>query len=633
MSIFDYPRINVYGTIRLNPGTANNDDYAASATLPASWGPFAGEALGLIDSKQVKARTYGQSDADFLQWAQKAQPFDTANGTQEIIPAEWNFYGDMSSQNVTTNGQSSIRVVGVQVGDSGVDLDGCIGADLDYSGSITDINPEGSPPATQFFFDQIALGPSGSPLIQAELSKGTGQWINFYRNVNIVADGGAGSYVYHALRGAKVNIPGWEKLGAVGVVFRYYLYRAQLVNPDGATNAGIEKLYESEETNPKDLEIVGTFTPLYADETITAAPTGRLLTHDVPNITTPTSHNNGGGKVALGPGVLHRQGDRLTADLSGTFPDNYDPKSGANPKFDFGPAQLVAVNGTEQATVGPVPYQDTDAGNAAGWLFDFDLSNSDAKQLVDKAGTTFKLVSENFGDVLEEADYYFVSNQQAVYAQQHGPGDSFYNEGSNEPATIAVFHRGEELTAENCPPITVWEYRSVPLQSPGDAVAISTSFLPGQKLQVDTDKPGNRLLTFTIGDAARPPKSYSTFMNPPWVTNAPQISIRILPNEDYDRYFVDPSSDKPVGNGQLTFDIVYEHVLQVYYLLYPTMNFLPLNSPVAVGRHAKVIIERTDPKLWMSTGYMPRTRDLSDSRRRLLQAWCRKVLQEQASSS
>ena len=29
MSIFDYPRINFKGTIQLNPGTANNDDYAA----------------------------------------------------------------------------------------------------------------------------------------------------------------------------------------------------------------------------------------------------------------------------------------------------------------------------------------------------------------------------------------------------------------------------------------------------------------------------------------------------------------------------------------------------------------------------------------------------------------------------
>ena len=27
MSLFDYPRINFKGTIQLNPGTANNDDF------------------------------------------------------------------------------------------------------------------------------------------------------------------------------------------------------------------------------------------------------------------------------------------------------------------------------------------------------------------------------------------------------------------------------------------------------------------------------------------------------------------------------------------------------------------------------------------------------------------------------
>ena len=28
MSLFDYPQFNFKGTIQLNPGTANNDDYA-----------------------------------------------------------------------------------------------------------------------------------------------------------------------------------------------------------------------------------------------------------------------------------------------------------------------------------------------------------------------------------------------------------------------------------------------------------------------------------------------------------------------------------------------------------------------------------------------------------------------------
>ena len=82
-----------------------------------------------------------------------------------------------------------------------------------------------------------------------------------------------------------------------------------------------------------------------------------------------------------------------------------------------------------------------------------------------------------------------------------------------------------------------------------------------------------------------------------------------------------------MGNDLLTFDVVYAKVLRTYYLLYPAMNLVfPLNSEAAVAKYAKAILQRTDPAIWMSINYMPRTRDMSDSRRTLLRAWCRKVL-------
>ena len=113
-----------------------------------------------------------------------------------------------------------------------------------------------------------------------------------------------------------------------------------------------------------------------------------------------------------------------------------------------------------------------------------------------------------------------------------------------------------------------------------------------------------------------------------WLTNAPSISLRILPNdEDFSRYYVDPAAKEPVGNDLLTFAIVYEKVLRTYYVLYPAMSnqAFALNSESAVKAHAQAIIDRTDMKHWMTTKYMPRTRDLSASRKTLLQAWCRKV--------
>jgi hypothetical protein len=124
-------------------------------------------------------------------------------------------------------------------------------------------------------------------------------------------------------------------------------------------------------------------------------------------------------------------------------------------------------------------------------------------------------------------------------------------------------------------------------------------------------------------------------MGPPYVTNAPSISLRILPNdEDFSRYYVHPIAPEPVGNDQLTFDVVYQKVLRTYYLLYPIMNSVfPLNSEPDVAGSAQAILQVTDPKQWMSRGFMPRTRDMSASRRTLLRAWCWKVLAVPADSS
>jgi len=51
-----------------------------------------------------------------------------------------------------------------------------------------------------------------------------------------------------------------------------------------------------------------------------------------------------------------------------------------------------------------------------------------------------------------------------------------------------------------------------------------------------------------------------------------------------------------------------------------------LNSEADVAKFAKPILIRTEPAIWMTMGYMPRTRDMSSTRAKLLRAWCRKIL-------
>lgn len=639
MSLFDYPRINLTGVLTVSPGTANNDDYAGAVTLPKDHGPYAGQTLALIDSKLVEPRTYGMSDADFIAWVQKAQTFDVPGGGHtEIIPAEWNYYGGM------TMSLGSASVVGVTTAlgqvhtspDSALPVTGLVGATLVFSGTMTDVNSEGSPPATQFFIDSLTLSQGSRTWLSGGASKGACQWLNFYRNVNLAQDAGSGGYVYHVLRkgpGTTIDIPGFDDPRIAGVILRYDLFQS---TQKTVGNKAIEALYAQQAPNSAAIQVVATLAPLYASETLFTAPAGRLMVADTPSIATPSGSQNNGpnGLVALAPAVLAVAGDRISADFSGTFPDHYQPDANpaANPKYDFGPVSLVVTDGSASATVGPVGYADTAAGNQGGWLFDFDVSaNAAARQiLASPSGGTFQLRHATSVVVLAETDYYIVSNQQAIYGEQGGSGTELVNQGSPEPASVAVFHRGRQLAAGSCPPLTVWWYASVPLQVPGNAVAIATGYQPGQPIPIATDLPGNYLLTFTVGGQAPPPASYSTFMFPPFITNRPQISLRLLPNlEDFSRYYVDPASPEPVGNDQLSFAVVYQKVLRTYYLLYPVMNqVIALNQEGAVAGNAKRILAATSaaPANWMSAQYMPRTRDLSHSRRTLLQAWCRKIL-------
>lgn len=137
------------------------------------------------------------------------------------------------------------------------------------------------------------------------------------------------------------------------------------------------------------------------------------------------------------------------------------------------------------------------------------------------------------------------------------------------------------------------------------------------------------MITLQIGDESPPPATYQEYIGGTFtaLTNRTAISLRLLPNADYSQYLsVFEDGRPPVGNDLLTFDVVYTEVLRTYDLLFPAMNkMFHLGDQATVQSNAGQILARTDPSIWAMPTYMPITRDLSESRRTLLQAWCRKV--------
>jgi hypothetical protein len=258
------------------------------------------------------------------------------------------------------------------------------GASLTFSGVITDVNSEGSPPSTQFFMDSVTLSGNGTTYLSGAPSKGACQWLNFYRNVNQTADAGAGGYVYHVFRkgpGTTIDIPGFDHPDVVGAIWRYYPYRPISITD----NDQIAALYKQGKTNPVTIQIAGTFAPLYEHETIFTTPVGRLLVANEATIQTPagSSNNSSNGLISLAPGVVYQAENSISADLVGTFPENYQGNPDVtDPKFDFGSVVLAVTAGGSTATIGPIDYTNVKAGNESGWVFDFDISGNDAAQTI-----------------------------------------------------------------------------------------------------------------------------------------------------------------------------------------------------------------------------------------------------------
>jgi hypothetical protein len=687
MSIFSFPRIHVKGLLSVNVGTGNNDDY--SNLLFPKGGPYAGQPLRLADSVNVRPLTYGMSDVEWVRWVQGPHPFDRPTpppappagaagqaapradfratmtkaeappgrpGETRYIPAEWNYYGDMTLEMIR------VRVLAVQYPGrtaTAGDEDPLVGAELSFknrpgdtgrtTGLLIDVNPE-DVPASQIHANALTLEQGGTAILTGKPTKASTRWINFQRNTALRgANGAAGTFQcvvpLEQLQGQPVvetlsrGHPSAKKIK--GVVFRYCLFRAlQKISaskyPDTEEwNRAMVALYAQQGLNPDYAEIVGTLAPWYEGE-MQSVPVGRYL---VPANTFPVPQAGGAPRpFTLAPAVFQvvRELGLLSVDFSATFSDRYasttfDPlQTGDNPKYDFGVARLVVRDQGREYDLGHVPYQDTDGGDRKGWIFDFPLRG---EVLAAAEGGTLALRHEKEGDLLAEADYLIASDQSCIIGEQGRPGSvasSFMSQGpAEEPATVRVFRKGRELSSAECPPLTVWEYDTTPNQQPGDRKQLTTSFRPGEPLVVSAERAGNRFYTFTLPGQPDPPANYGDF-SPRDLMTTPQINLRLLPNDrDYSEYYRNPEAEQPVGNDKLTFDVLYREVLQNYYLLYPAMSLVvPLNDPEqwSGAEMARRLMQRTQKSWWPRAEYMPRTRDLSESRRKLLHAWCLKFL-------
>lgn len=593
----------------------------------------------------------------------------TTNDT--IFPGEWNYYGDMGLDMI------GVKVTGINdpknfipsslkstIQSSQLSFLNRTGPNGRSSGMVIDINPE-DPTNTQIYTDFLSLISGDTAVFTGKPSKAMTRWINFFKNGNLTGPNGAAAMFQCVipmseltgqpiLQGMPATSPTGQSL--TGIVCRFTVYRPlQKINvfkyKGQAYIDAMTALYATQGTNSDFLEIQGTIAPWFQGDAISQT-TGRYLEPQTfPWPIGWKGNRMGAPQMQIPPAILYYRNydqfkqipGQISIDLSAVLPDmylgNYDPMvTGNNPKFDMGQLYLAIgnpanLNDPNTLVLGQINYMDLQANDANGWVFDFTW-NAFINAKVNNGEPFFLYVSGPMGinqAIHIEKPLFLFSETSGVYAEQNTvtPNATTTQFRDYGPGTVPIsfigYKNGVPLTNNGGYNYQLWYYDTTPNQAPGNAMKLQDNYNLGDPISLPVSKKGNVLITCTLSDTP-PPSCYAQF-NP---LTGSIINVRVLPNdEDYSQYYKDPNSPTPTGNDKLTWDVVYNKVLRNYYLLYPAMSQVVNLSDPAIWKDpvmARALMGRISLDVWNTASAMPRTRDLSDSRRKLLNAWCLKVI-------
>jgi hypothetical protein len=649
MSYFNFPRINFNGVVSINVGTVNNDDYSG---YQMNEGPGKGQLLRLSDSVNVQPNTFGMTDEQFIPWSLTPLSVSSTDPqhpkTYNQIPGEWNYYGDMGFTFQGVNVVSINDALGKLV-TSGNAL---IGGNLSFNniaGRNTALIADGNPedvPSSQIFADLMTLvDPQGNTLVQGQPSKAVTRFINFCRNLNLSASAGASGCFQCVIPVDNVSDPGVQNIlkslgltsapaNMTGFVVRYVVYKSipPIYASDFATqdeyNTAMENLYKTQGSNPAVSTVSGTIGIWYEGE-MKSITMSRLLiapsTGGTYNVGTHTNSNNNKGMMQLAPMLVQVFADsnRITLDISNTFPEIYDPSTKANPKYPIsndndktaGIITLGYQSGTTITTIATIDYTNTDSYISQGGMVDLTVDAS----VITAVQQNPLVVQITYPDntqttLLTESDYMIASDQAIVYAEEKQTDNNYRNDAPDPgPCTINVYYRGAQVTSSNAVSLVMQEAITTPNQDDAlTAYSQNFSFPQTSQLTFKADSRGNRLYRIST------PQNAVTSYNQINLCTDFYINLRILPTDDYSQYLN--------GTTPLTWDVLYDNVLRYYNLIFPAMGLhVPFEESVWKDM-AATIYQRVDIENWASVLSMPRTRDLSQSRRELIQAWCKQYM-------
>jgi hypothetical protein len=584
MSQFAFPRIHFAGDVIINVGTANNDDRFSRPLVNGA------RVMPVLDPRGGEAEFITQMTA-----------------LPKSLRGGWNYYGD----NEVAFDRAT--VASVQLGPGRVlKNDALVGAGVSMNAVMVDTNSQGHQ-GVQVFADEFSIRGKGVRC-GGQPTPAYNRWTHYVRNFGAFNGPEGGGTIFQCaipkdrlfrLRAGRSRAlqslhKALEKARGLTLRYAVYFVRLRLSEEQLA-----EQFARGEKVaNPAIGRVVGTVAP-WAEGELASVTLGRFL----------SSRDVSGQALAVkdmfvfGPAVAQVSQRRrvVSLDLANTFPETDDKLE----KLDCGEVTLQVSDGQGLRPIGAVAYRRADYEATAGLV---DVPYGDDLSEAIGAGRLV-LTSDQFpAPLLMEVPHMVDSDHRCIYMHK----------GETRGIALQARHLGREPSAPfkvNVLYVRDTDAVSYFMTQAGfrlvadDVVKIvgpaQVVVRPGQPatVMVEAINPGAALVYFMPdGEPGANPKGL-------WDAYA---NIRVLPNDQYDH----------VPDEELTHGLVYEEVLRYYHLLHPAMSRVVDLSDAAqwTPPRAAALLERIDPAARERYGYMPRTRDLSDGKRRLLERWCRKII-------
>ena len=580
MSHLALPRLHFRGEFEANVPTANNDAVA-----------------DFVDVARVAVDAQGKTDDELRQWLEAYQ--EPGPNQTEGIRAGWNYYGDNSCR----FRRVTVTRVDLPTGSLTTPADDpLVGAAVRLGRAVmVDLDPEGIL-GTQIFCDQLSAEGGAGPFWAGPTTRFSSRWLTFRRNLRVGGFTGGSAVWQAAIQGDDLTFglasspaalalqAACEAGGGLAVRFCTYLLKADI-----ESRALAESFRNGDKlANPARGLVIGTIGPLHAGE-MTSVVLGRTL-HPAARLT--DDHID----YRLGPAVAEVDDDRgvVSLDLITAFPERDQTLE----KVNVGPVslRLLDPDSGDTVTLGQIAY-DRAAYEATAGLVEVPISK-EAEPLL--ARGQLLLVHDLSGDaLLAEAAATVETDDRALYLQ----------EGETRQMVLRATVRGRPAPAGFRMRLETYDTTSIkglpgsPAVGPARPVEIGDEATIGKDgtatVTLTARRPGTCVIRFVPPGA--PPSSF----NP---TTDGFACVRILPLDNYGH----------VPDAELTYELVYQEVLRYYHLLYPAMSrIINWADEEAVRPRAGGILARISSELRDHFGSMPRTRELSDGKRKLLERWCR----------